>query len=244
MGFEIKYVFHEKKDDGSYNLEEKKEFKRSLGDPFEEIDLNELASAILKQFGRRDVLVVDVDIVELIRKPVSFKEAKGGIILKNRKYSFDEEVCLNSRDVAQAVPPNMLQYLPKLPPPMPDKPIPYDEEVQQQQQLAVVKPPKQVVPKLLGAKPIRYEIYDPEPELFRAARQRGLKFTPGGRYPIYEERRGDSIGLGFMYVTVDNAGNKQIIHGSHFQPETKGLIGDFEPDRGFSGSMSDMPALR
>lgn len=44
----------------------------------------------MSQLARRDIFVVDVEINELIKKEVSFKESNGGIVLKNRKFLFNQ----------------------------------------------------------------------------------------------------------------------------------------------------------
>ena len=69
MGYEIQYNYQEKKD-GVYK-EEIKTLKKKLGEPFEEVSLDRLASAIMSQLARRDIFVASLTIHELIKKEVS-----------------------------------------------------------------------------------------------------------------------------------------------------------------------------
>jgi hypothetical protein len=226
MGFEITYKFYEKAEKG-YNVEEEKEFKAKVGEPFDEIALEQLAGSIMAQFARRDIMVFDAEVYELAKKQISFKESDGGIILKNKKYRFDKGTQLHCETVVEnlpsiAMPHEAAEQLPTLAGEMRD--ISYAEKS--------TSPPALKVPrKLAGMTPIRYEIYNPERYLINEARIRGLQFTIGARYPIYQERPlGDTPAHGYSYVTADDKGNREVLHASHFQPEGGGLIGDFEED--------------
>ena len=86
MGFEITFSFHEKLEEGGYDLGTKKTFTKVIGTQDTDVPLEEAANTILHQRARRDVLITDVEIFEFVRKPVTFKESKGGIVLKNRKF--------------------------------------------------------------------------------------------------------------------------------------------------------------
>ena len=217
MGFEITYKFYEKAEKG-YNVEEEKDFKAKVGEPFDEITLEQLAGSIMAQFARRDIMVFDAEVYELAKKQISFKEADGGIILKNKKYRFDRGTQLHCESVVEDLPSSEVEQSQAI--------IPYVE----------AKPPAPVVGrktprKLSGLAPMRYEVYNPERYLVDEARVRGLRFTIGARYPIYQERQlGDTAAHGFSYVTADDKGDRQVLHASHFQPESGGLIGDFDVD--------------
>jgi hypothetical protein len=73
MGYEITYSYHEKADEG-YNKEETKSKKKKVGDPFEDVPLEKLASEIIKLMARRDIFVVGFEIFELAKKEVTFRE--------------------------------------------------------------------------------------------------------------------------------------------------------------------------
>ena len=85
MGFECCYYYHEKVD-GDYNKEETKTFKKKVGDPFDDVPLEKLAASIMAQMARRDIWIVNVEIFELSKKPVNFKESKGGIVIKTKSF--------------------------------------------------------------------------------------------------------------------------------------------------------------
>jgi hypothetical protein len=106
MGYECCYKYHEKVE-GDYNKEEVKTFKKKVGDPFEDVPLNKLATVVMAQLARRDIWIIDVEILELSKKPISFRETKNGIIIKNKKFSFDlgeESTNLIEEDVEEAKP--------------------------------------------------------------------------------------------------------------------------------------------
>lgn len=88
MGYEVVYEYHDKTEDG-YNKEELKNFKKKIGDAWEDVPLEKVAVAIMSQLARRDIWVVNVKVVQLIKKPISFKETKGGIVINNKKFIFN-----------------------------------------------------------------------------------------------------------------------------------------------------------
>lgn len=88
MGYEIIYSYQDKTEKGF--SEEIKTFKKRVGDPYEEFPLDKLSGVICCQLARRDIYVKDVEIYEITKKKINFKETKNGIILKNKKYLFNE----------------------------------------------------------------------------------------------------------------------------------------------------------
>jgi hypothetical protein len=90
MGYQVIFKYHPKKEDGQYDKEETKELKKKVGEPFDDTPLEKLASVVMGQLARRDVWVVDVEAFELKKHSISFKETKGGIVLKNKKFIFGE----------------------------------------------------------------------------------------------------------------------------------------------------------
>ena len=78
--------------------------------------------------------------------------------------------------------------------------------------------------------PLRFEVYDPHPDLARMAAQKKLPFTIGKRYPIYEEkpdRRG--VVFGMIYVTEDDKGDRRALNDKHFVP-VQNLANNFAAD--------------
>jgi hypothetical protein len=92
MGYEVLFSYNEKKDNG-YDSENVKTLKKVVGKATEDTPLEHLAALIFRQFARRDVMVFDVEIYEYTKKRISFKENKDGILLKNKKFSFDLSTC-------------------------------------------------------------------------------------------------------------------------------------------------------
>ncbi len=68
----------------------------------------------MAQLARRDIWVVDVEVVELVRRSVNFKECKDGkgIVLKNKRYSFDGSADILEEEEVETTPlvvPNGMQ---------------------------------------------------------------------------------------------------------------------------------------
>jgi len=91
MGFEVVFKYHDKIENG-YDTLENKTFKKKFGDPYEDVPLSKLALFVMGQLARRDIWIVDVEINEFIKKSISFRENKGGIIIKNKKFSLDSKL--------------------------------------------------------------------------------------------------------------------------------------------------------
>jgi len=92
MGYLITIKYHPKDDDGGFGFDlettEEKEFK--LGEIGDDIDHAQLALTIMKQLSRRDIYVFDVEAVEFIKKTLKVKESKNGIVIGQKKYTFDD----------------------------------------------------------------------------------------------------------------------------------------------------------
>lgn len=216
MGFEVVFHYCEWDKDG-YDRDKTKEMKKKIGDPFEVIEDTNLASTIMAQMARRDILVVDVEIYELTKKQVSFAPSKGGVKIRNKNYSFDfgNVIAIESHEDAKEGEARE------------EGPRVEQEEVQPK-----ALPTKKPLPNTAEAlkkykKPIREEVFDPEPFLLRSVKERGLAFTIGKTYPVYQEKPAslDNPLAGMAYVTIDDKGEKQVINDKHFVPKSKGLIG-------------------
>ena len=99
MGYEVKYHYHDKTESG-YDTDDDKTFTKRVGKSFEDTSLDAVASAIIRQLARRDVWVVNVEIVEFVKKEISFRESKGGIVIKNRKFNFDSNHICSSYNIS------------------------------------------------------------------------------------------------------------------------------------------------
>ncbi len=101
-------------------------------------------------------------------------------------------------------------------------------QAQQQRNVAPSERMRPILPP--AGTPLRYEIYDPHPDLARVAAQKRLPFTVGKRYPIYEEkpdRRG--VVFGMVYLTEDDQGNRRALNDKHFVP-MQNLTNNFDAD--------------
>lgn len=221
MGFECTYHFHERLE-GDYNKEETKTFKKKVGDPFEDVSLEKLAGAIMAQLARRDVWIVDVEVFELSKKPVSFKESKGGIILKNKKFNFDgggeDASNIIVQDMVQAPQPVQAaqQYA---------QPVNNGQHVNIQGQ--AVNPSRGVHPHEQGQprRPIDWMVFSPELPQMAEVQKKNLRFTPDKKYPVFEKREG--VG-GEVLVMTDDTGREQLVSDKYFVPGNIQLLADRE----------------
>lgn len=212
MGFEIKYLYYERKEEGGYNTEEKKEMVKRLGSHFDETSLEKAAAAVLAQLARRDIWVVDVEIHEYVKREIKFKEAKdgSGIVLKNKKFSFDSTANMIVEEETEVASP-----------------------VSQIGTNLVIRQPTHN-----GGGPVNLaaESIDPRRRLFSVIFEppaqyideaRRLHFTEGRRYSVHrtkEHPRGPSFGS--MYTLTDDT--KQVVETDEkfFTVAGMGLVGE------------------
>jgi hypothetical protein len=262
MGFEVHYKYHERTEGGSYNRDETKTFKKKVGDPFEDVPLEKLAAAVMAQLARRDVYVFEPEIYELSKKPINFKESKGGIILKNKKFLFDG----GGEDASTIVVEDIIQQAP---------PQQYAPQYQQangngngnghypQVNIAGQAPARPTTPgqhpheRQGPRRPVDWVTFAPELQQMTEVRQKNLRFTPDKKYPVFEKRTSPT-GVGEVFVMLDDTGREQLVSDKYFVPGNVNLFGDKE--LGFSETPSqrdggrlywgganqepDMPVLR
>ena len=210
MGFELLYDFHEKLETGGFDLVNTKSKKKKIGDPFEDVPLSVVAAEIIKLRARRDVFVTSFKVYELAKKEVAFKETKGGIVIKNKKFLIDEETDLAKNlkevDIDEGVPaaPNAIQ--------------PHN----------VIRPRNTAMepatPQARPTKAIRNMVYAPLPQMIPEIQMRGWKFTMDKKYPVYKITNGP---IGEIYKMIDDSGKEVTIDDKYFVPETN-LYGDKE----------------
>lgn len=247
MGFEVTYKYHEKIEDGSYDMETTQELKKRVGKAYDDTPYERLAAAIMGQFARRDIMVIDVEIEEFIKKKVSFRETKNGIVIKNKKFSFDgSEIELQAdEDVPYRPQPSGQLATPYVdqPPLSPvtqtprSAPIPTTPTIQQQNVPSSGNP-------FRGKAPLRHEVFEPHQDFMADLKKRNLKFTRGNKYPIYEEKQ-DRRGImyGMLYSTIDDEGNKQVLSDKLFVFK-QDLIGGTQFDDSDSVSLDYGPGLQ
>lgn len=206
MGYEIVYHYKDAGDSpGSYS-EEVKEKRVNIGKPTDDVGLEVLAPKIMAQLARRNILIIDVEIYEYAKKKISYRETKGGIVIKNKKFSFDSGVVVETDETYECDESSDLECE--------FKPIPSPSK-----SLAEKSCP--LTSKGTQRRPIRYEIFDPEPLAEFKAAQKGLKFTKGKKYPVYSE---SSMGTSVVYKTLDDVGKEVQVSSEYFVAVGTGLV--------------------
>jgi hypothetical protein len=222
MAFELTYFYHEKKPEGGgYNTEEKKELKKKIGNNFEEIPLEQVATAIIKQLARRDIWVVDVEVNEYTKKPVSFKESNdgSGIVLKGKKFSLDHSASLVAVDVsvdleeASQVPSSGMNLV----------------AAAQKKQSSKPGGVNLVEPPVNPNRVMFWATFEPHP-FTQEARSKGLKFSVGKKYPVHRQKDGPAGQT--LYIT-DDAKKIVQVDEKYFSVAGAGLVGDDEVEGGF-----------
>jgi hypothetical protein len=105
MAFEIIFHYYPYSDEtNEYDKSKVSTYDKKLGDIFEEVSLEKLASVILTQLARRDVFVFDVEVCELVKKKILFKQNKNNILIKNKKFSLS-----NDTIVVQEINENLIE---------------------------------------------------------------------------------------------------------------------------------------
>ena len=198
MGYEIIYSFHPKDEEGSYKKDEVKELKKKLGEPFEDISLEKLASTIMSQLARRDIWIFDVKIYELVKREISFRETKGGIVVKNKKFLLDGDlnIVVQEMDEVPAKPQNGLVNI------------------------APQQPMNDVMVNIAGPqrsqKPIKWVALDPDLPNLDKVRSLGLAFTPDKRYPVFHESaHAKKFGV-MVYVVMDDKKREVTVEDTYF----------------------------
>lgn len=213
MGYEVVFSYKESGDrPGEYSEEIKKRTCR-IGKTTEDVPLEGLAGKIMSQLARRNILIVDVEIYEYAKKKISYKEAADGILIKNKKFGFASGGIVEVEGF--------------------DEPVEEDEEFKPipspSRQLADKSCP--LVNKNLATphkRAIRHEMYEPEPLAEFKAKQKGLKFTVGKKYPIYSE---SSMGTTVVYKTTDDSGRDIDVSSEYFVAIGTGLVAQDEGPR-------------
>lgn len=228
MGFEVAYHYFEKKQEGNgYDVDNPQQFTKHLG-KMEDVPVEKLASTIMMQLARRDIMVFDVEIYEYTKRKVSFKETKGGVLIKNKKFMLDGTVEVVEEEVTEE--PAVIQPQVQVQEKPPNRAIRWEVYDPDPMSVPILKKQFQLTPKR------KYPIMDEKTVIQRVA-------VPGGGttdMPAYE------------YGTIDDQGRQVRVPSIHFTPEQRGLIGmEHVPvyDEGpqlmhMGGRRNDMPVLR
>jgi hypothetical protein len=159
MGFEVLYHYHERLEEGGYDKDEAKTFKKKVGDPYDEVPLERLAGAVMAQLSRRDVWITDVEVFEYSKKRITFRETKGGIVLKNKKFLVDQDAILVVQDIVE------------VPAQAPAESVARGFHPHNGTQL----------------RPTKWVTFSPELPMLAEVKQKGLRFTVDKRYPVFKE---------------------------------------------------------
>jgi hypothetical protein len=233
MGYELVFKYHDEISKGEYDREVLKNKNIKIGSTTDEVSLDVVASRIMAQLARRNILVVDVEIYEYTKKKLSYKETEDGILIKNRKYSFDDGVNLSYSEVPDDMPadttgimnnqPLLQQLLSLL---AGNQNIISDiannkgiiTRAESKPNLAVLPPP---------SKYLRKEIFNPvQKEMIVDCKNRGMNFTVGKLYPIINERMAPIAQAGMMYTTIDDNGKRFNLSDKFFTPNVNMEYGD------------------
>jgi hypothetical protein len=256
MGYEIRYLYHPRKEAGGYDTDTKEEKTVKVGKPFDDTPLEKCAAAIMLQLARRDVWVVDVKVYELVKTEINFKEAADGrgIILKNKKYNLGSTAEALAEDLVEeaVIPPMMgpsgLQ---------PHEIVALQRQHQHQESVdlsnlydgntsvPIKKTPR---PPVNQNKIMYYVIFEPL-QWINEARKNKLKFTLDKKYPVHavipKKTITGEIKLDAQEIAVtDDTGKVVILDEKYFTAAGRGLFADEQ--LGFSGSNgrdSDRPRL-
>lgn len=198
MGYEILYSFHPKDEEGNYKKDEIKELKKKLGEPFEDILLERLASTIMSQLARRDIWIFDVKIYELVKREISFRETKGGIVIKNKKFLLDGEmnIVVQEMDEVSAKPQNGLVNIAN--PHTNGGPL-----------VNIAGPQR-------PQRPIKWVALDPDLPNLDKVKSSGLAFTPDKRYPVFSESAHPKKFGVLIYLMMDDNKREVTLEDTYF----------------------------
>jgi hypothetical protein len=210
MGFEVIYYYKEATEISGVYSEETFTKTSKIGKFEEDVSFEVLAGKIMAQLARRNILITDIEIYEFAKKKINYKETKDGIIIKNKKFSFDSGAVVggesNDEDIEEIL--QNEELLSKL-----KKVIGFEKP-----QINLAN--RQTQLNADGKRPLRMETYEPELLTKHKMDQRGFKLTVGKKYPIFSEKKG----LGTInYITIDDSGREVEIGAECFVASSMGL---------------------
>jgi len=193
-----------------------------VGKGFEDVPLEVLAGKIIAQLARRNILVVDVEIFEYVRKKLSYRESPDGILIKNKKFRFDDGAVVEADVEDPQAKEELAELLSNNPELMQENAGVLKPLQPQPQPQANIAPRPPAPATLSGQRPIRFEIYDPSIHSEHKAQQQGYKFSKGKRYPIFQEESMGEAGP-VIYTTVDDTGKETRCSSEYFTAPTQGI---------------------
>lgn len=220
MGFEVVYKFYDRDESGNYKKDEAKELKKRVGDVYEEITLERLASVIMAQLARRDIWVFDVNIYEYKKTEISFRETKGGIVIKNKKFMLDND----SNVIAQEIREEQPQYIPA---PHQAQPQP---QMAQSREIAPVlngQPANPLVTIQPNSRVLKYVTLDSDPQTLIKVKNSGLAFKADRRYAVYKETPHPKRMGVIIYTMLDDNNREVTVMDEYFVPADQILKNGF-----------------
>ena len=257
MAFEIVFKYYECLEDGiDYDKSNILSYTKNLGNIFEEVSLEKLASMILTQLARRDVFVFDVEVFELVKKKISYKQSKNNILIKNKKFGFSGETivvqeieesnllsCKQESEVDNNIVAQLKQMFLSTPAAVSAVAAAVSAVPAAVSAVPAIVPSKS----LKDSRPIRKMIFVPSDTSYLKGKP--LRFTPNKVYSVYREKLANN-GIGMILCTIDDMGREVEVTDEYFINDTINLINENaevlkEDVLNWSGSKGvDMPDLR
>lgn len=222
MGYEVIYAYHERLEEGGYNKEETKEMRRRIGDPYEDIPVEKLASTVMAQLARRDIWVTNWDVFEYKKQKLNCRETKGGIVIKNKKFSLDTESG-NGLVMTEISDVEITPFGAVIPVVAPGQ-MPHN----------ILPLPGQAPGTM--KRPIKWVVLDTDDRWLAQVKERGLQFIPNKRYPVFQEmpdprdKRVDKFGkppldVKMVYMMWDDHSREMQVSADFFVSADINLIG-------------------
>lgn len=239
MGYEVIYRYHEKDESGDYNKEVVKEMKKKVGSAYEDLPLEKLASVIMAQLARRDIWILpDVEIYEYKKTKINFRETKGGIVIKNKKFELDTDAKVIVHEFSEGEP----QHAPSGPPANGTGTMLATMPVNNRTNLAAPT-----------GRPIKWVALDPDDRNLAKVKGSGLAFVPNKRYPVFMESPDPKQFGRMIYTMMDENKREVTIFDDYFLNADQKLVQGFnstvdrdaEPKLSFGDYEKDpMPDIR
>jgi len=217
VGFEVNYNFYEKLENSfDYNREEPKTLRKIYGKAVEEYPIEKLAQAIMQQMARRDIFIFDVEIFEFQKKKISFRQNKGDLVIKNKKFTSKGELLADIEEEDTC--PDGMCHLPPVNhcvAPPPNQPAVNIAPPIQNQNVNIAPRPSNLVDRVIK----RVQ--------FLPGRVTGPvgAFTVEKYYPVYRESLAKN-GIGMMIETTDDRGRRVTVSDEHFVSAAQALLGE------------------
>lgn len=210
--FEITFTYHERDEDGKYDINNSKEFTKKITNKKDEdgIPLESVAKLIIFQLSKRNIWVTGVQIFEYVKKEISFRETNNGIVIKNKKFNFADNIIVSEEEEETVAPPTKMVEE-------------NNNHVNIQEQVSNVG----LHPHEQGRqrRPIDWMLFSPELPHLPEIKQKGYKLTIDKKYPVFEKK---TSGLGELFVITDDTGREQLVSDKYFVPGNIQLFADKE----------------